>query len=187
MVCKKHILFSALGAFVMLSGFLVIHSRSVSAEDVVPITDDQRVLITQNCSQIKTTLQQLSYSDTLTRVNQGQLYTEVSTNLMNPMNQRITANRYNLDTLGTSASQFATDFATFRAQYSDYATKLQEVITMKCDNADDFYAKLMRVRQIRLDIGSTVKKMNGLLADYRTQLAKFSDTQFNATAGGSHE
>lgn len=152
-----------------LAGSVVASFQSAHAEDIPAPTDSQLSDLTQNCSTIKSSLQQLSYSDTLARVNQGQLYEEMISNLMVRMNARIVTNRYALGDLQTTTEKFSDRLTTFRAQYQAYGAALQQVLTNDCSDATKFYTQLVTAQRDRAALGHTVGEMNALLAQYREQ------------------
>lgn len=146
-------------------------------DDTIPApTDAQLQTISRNCNEIKTTLQQLEYADTLTRVNQGQLYEEVSSDLMAPMNSRIALNHFDGSALLSTSATYARQLSDFRTAYQAYGDALRVVLQDNCADSTKFYTKLMSARQARFKLGDATKTLNDSIKTYQQQFSDFAKT-----------
>ena len=174
-ILKKAILAAAFVSVVLVGA----QYAKVAADDdssIPPASDAQLAAINQNCSEIKTTLQQLDDNDVLMRINQGQLYEEVGSNLMAPMNSRIALNRYDGAELVKTTANYTDTFTEFQNNYKVYGAALQKVLSNDCKDANSFYEQLMAARQARLKLSSTVKKLNNIIKQYRKQFSTFAES-----------
>ena len=163
------------GVLMVALSFWYTQYAFADTDEIPPASSDQLATISSNCRQIQSTLQQLSFNDTLARVNQGQLYEEISTDLMAPMNSRIALNHYDGSNLLTTAATYANQIDIFRQSYSAYANALQTVLSNNCKDANKFYTQLMTARQARMELSQTVSDMNESITKYRSQFGDFSD------------
>ena len=170
----------------ILAGLIVVagFGRVAWADpSIPPATSEQLAIISQNCIQIKSTLQQLGQNDLLVRNNVGQYYDEISSDLMGPMNSRIALNHFDGADLVTTAASYSSQITTFRTDYLSYASKLQTVLGDNCSNTNQFYTDLITAQQARQTLGQDVTALNSSITQYGQQ---FSDFAKNLPAGGSN-
>ena len=96
-------------------------TTSAQADDLSP---SEIQLIKTNCVTIKNSLNQLHVSDTLLRVNRGQVYEAMATKLMDAFNDRLGSNRLDNRAMTTVTSRYRTELTNFRADYIAYEQKL---------------------------------------------------------------
>lgn len=165
-----------LGAAVTAS-FAVLGFSRLTFADSTTLTSDQLQAIQTNCMTLQQTLTQLNHSDTAVRVNQGQYYEEISSQLMAPMNSRIALNHYNGADLVTTAADFSNTLATFRSQYKTYANNLSKAMGIDCTKKpQQFYDAISTARTDRLALHTTVLALNGMVTTYDSQFTTFAQT-----------
>src|SRR5690606_37718300 len=81
-------------------------TTSAQADDLSP---SEIQLIKTNCVTIKNSLNQLHVSDTLLRVNRGQVYEAMATKLMDAFNDRLGSNRLDNRAMTTVTSRYRTE------------------------------------------------------------------------------
>lgn len=172
---RNLVLFTLLTA--ACSAALIPYAQAQADDSEPPLTSNELQLIQDNCVALKHTLQQLNYSDTALRVNQGQYYEEISTKLMAPMNSRIALNQYDGGTLVSIAADYTSTINTFRSRYTTYANALNTARRDDCSNQpQQFYDDIVTARKARLSLHDTVVELNGKIAKYAKQFASFTHT-----------
>jgi len=138
------------------------------------LSDAQLKSISTNCLSIKGTLNQLHANDALLRVNRGQIYEAMATQLMDRFNSRLAGN--SLDATGTVAvtKSFRTTLDTFRSDYQTYEHQLSAAIGIDC-KADpaDFYSATEVARTSRAKVHADIVELNQDVDDYRSAVNDF--------------
>ncbi len=141
---------------------LVAPSAAVATDEPAAtqkLSDEQIGAISQNCSTIKQSLEQLQYSDSRTRTYLGATYETLANKFITPLNLRLVKN--NLSTLPVQA-EFMTAQTKFKESYTDYMKALGETLATDCKNEPEiFYQKLEVARTRR----ATLKKWADKLAE----------------------
>ena len=146
--------------------------RDVSAQSAV--NEEQIQRIQDNCSAIKSTLNQLHASDALLRVNRGQLYDAVATKLMNNFNSRLGNNSLDNKGLIVVTSSYQTALTAFRNDYQSYEKQLSNVLRIDCSKQPtDFHAALEDARTKRTKVHGDVLRLNQYIDDYRSAVSDF--------------
>ncbi len=138
------------------------------------LTDDQLKAITTNCVAIKGTLNQLHASDALLRVNRGQIYEAMATQLMDRFNSRLAGN--SLDATGTVAvtKSFRTTLDTFRSDYQTYEHQLSAALGVDCvSQPAAFYDATEAARTSRTKVHADITELNQDIDDYRSAVNDF--------------
>ncbi len=149
-------------------------SPSVSAASE-PLSDEQRVAIKSQCSQIKSSLGQLHASDALLRVNRGQVYESLSSKIMYPFVARLSSNGLDSKALNARAAQYKHELSQFRADYILYEQKLSETLRVDCrQKPEDFYRVLMEARSLRQVVHKDVQNLHRTIDDYGVSVRDFS-------------
>ena len=145
--------------------------KSVSADDLTP---DQVSQIKANCVSIKNSLNQLHATDALLRVNRGQVYESMATNLMDTFNTRLANNRLDNKAMTTVTNDYRTQLDTFRSDYIAYEQKLSDAIRIDCvAQPNTFYATTEQARTLRATVHGDVLKLHRLIDDYRSSVSDF--------------
>lgn len=163
----------ALAGFIVTSTLFLFGSRVFAESD--HITDAQLVQIQNNCSSIQAALSQVHASDAVTRVNRGQLYESISTNLMAPFNSRVSLNRLDSTTLVSVTNTYQEHLQTFRADYQAYEELLSATMKIKCANEPArFYDKLQQTRKARQKVYKSTQDIAGDIKEYQASFEAFA-------------
>lgn len=172
LLAKKIGSFALLFAVVILTA--ISFSSIVNAQALDDLTDEQRAKITSNCVVIKSSLEQLHASDALLRVNRGQVYESLATNLMEPFNTRLSNNRLDSSAMTTVTSQYRTALNQFRTDYIAYEQKLAEAIKIDCSSQPDkFHDAVLVARSLRSTVHDDIQKLHRSIDDYRLSVGDF--------------
>ncbi len=135
----------------------------VAVGETTKLSNEQIGAISQNCSTIKQSLEQLQHSDSRTRTYLGATYETIAGKFITPLNLRLVKN--NFSTLPVQ-SEFMTAQTKFKDAYTDYMKVLGETIAADCKNdPEDFYRKLETARTRR----ATLKKWADKLTELTNQ------------------
>lgn len=134
---------------------------------VMATSENQNRAISEHCSSIKETLKEVQKDDSKIRVYLGGYYEIILTNFITPLNVRLVEN--NLSTAGLVENQndFASAKSLFASDFINYQQNLEELIKVDCkDNPEDFYNKLVVVREKRKTMLQDVLKIRGLISQH---------------------
>ena len=178
---RKFILY--LASF-LAAGGLLISPQPVLAQPVEMPNSEITSIIRKNCSSLKVTIKQIHTNDALARVSIGQKYNAVSTKLMARFNSRLSLNKLDSSGLVRITSDFETQRLKFNSDYNKYDTAMANLDKASCktDQAK-FYEKIIEARDARNYLSDSVKSMNGLLAQYKSEVRLIKDS----LSGGGNE
>ncbi len=156
-----------ISAGVLLVGVLMMsmfaYATNVFAENEdkkVPLTNEERDAVVQNCSNIKQSLAKLQHSDSRTRTYLGTAYESINGRFITPLNLRLVKNNIPSAELFQVQSKFAAAQADFRGDYIDYMRELESLITVDCVlQPQEFYDKLEIVRDKRAKLRSDTQEL----------------------------
>lgn len=136
----------------------------------IKLSDEQIGAISQNCSTIKQSLEQLQYADSRTRTYLGSIYETLANKFITPLNLRLVKN--NLSTLPVQAEFMATQ-TKFKDAYTDYMKVLGETIATDCKNEpENFYQKLEMARTRRATLKEWTDKLDELTGEQYQDVQK---------------
>jgi hypothetical protein len=159
-----------LAAAVSLSWVTIVDAQSTS----VVLTPEEEDRIRANCVSLKSTLNQLHASDALLRVNRGQIYESMASNLMDRFNTRLGSNNLDREGMLTVTSAYRTALTKFRTDYIVYEQKLSQALRMDCESEpSSFYNTTQNVRELRGTVHEDVGKLHRLIDDYRSSVGDF--------------
>jgi hypothetical protein len=140
----------------------------------VVLTPEEEDRIRVNCVSLKSALNQLHASDALLRVNRGQIYESMATNLMDRFNARLGSNGLDRDGMVSVTSSYRTALTKFRTDYIAYEQKLSQALRMDCaDNPSSFYNTMQSARELRTTVHEDVSRLHRLIDDYRSSVGDF--------------
>lgn len=138
------------------------------------LSDKQRQRIIDNCSTIKTTLNQLHASDALLRVNRGQIYESMSSNLMANFNARLNSNNHDIKGFQVVTNGYQGALNDFRSSYQQYERQLSAVIRIDCTKEPvAFHVALQDARSKREKVHDNVVRLHQYIDDYRSAVNDF--------------
>jgi hypothetical protein len=147
------------------------------------MTDEQVDRIRTSCVSAKNILNQLHTSDTLLRVNRGQIYEYMSTKLMDRFNGRVTSNRYKADDLSSITNTYASALTAFRLSYQSYEEQVSKALSINCSKEPvSFYDAVATARIKRTQVHTDVLKLHQHIDEYRTAVDTF-ETDFITNGG----
>lgn len=139
------------------------------------LSEGKTDLIRHNCSTIQTTLQQLRVSDAGLRTDRGQLYENISTRLMTPLNIRIASDRLDGLELGSIALKYNNQLELYREKYREYERALTRTIQASCNSeVEVFYERLNTARDLRGELHEATNELIDLLKEYRAEFEDFA-------------
>lgn len=171
---------SIFGLLIFGAMILVAFSKSALAENAVfspkEPTEEQISKVASGCADIKKHLTKLHSTDALKRVNLGQIYESISSDMMAKLNTRIVMNKLNGSELVSSAADFSENMKYFRENYKIYEQELKKLQDMDCaSNGREFYLQLEKVRYQRKELNYNVSKLKEIANDYKKQLTTFKE------------
>lgn len=176
---KKAAKKGVLHASVYFCCMLALVSASVSAtahaqSSANNLTSEQRAKVVASCVVVKNTLEQLHASDALLRVNRGQVYESMASNLMEPFNARLASNRLDTAATTTVTQQYRANLNAFRTDYIAYEQQLSGALKIDCTSRpDDFYLAVVTARSLRAVVHNDVQKLYRSIDDYRSSVNDF--------------
>lgn len=158
----------------ILAGALVsLPFFKVFAQDFI-LTDQQILVIRENCISSKNTLNQLHVSDALLRVNMGQAYESMSTKLMDRFNSRISYNSLDNSNLVAASKNYVINLDKFRLDYKDYEEKLSLALDIDCVKQPvNFYDAVLVAQSGRDLVHADVLLLNQDIDKYQLALDEF--------------
>ncbi len=122
----------------------------------------------ENCDTIKTTLRRIHTNDALLRVNMGQMYSGLSSQFMARLNSRLAINRINSPELVDITGRFEDQRTEFSKNYTSYESAMSDLINTDCRNQPvKFYAALLKARDERANLSTSVRAMNSRVSEYQ--------------------
>lgn len=125
-------------------------------------------LVRSQCQSIRSILQRIQHNDALLRVNAGQAYNTISTNLIAKLNSRLALAQIDSSRMVVIARDYEEARKAFAQQYNEYESNLATLVKMDCtDKPSEFYAQLIKTRDARQQVSESVVTMSKLATDYR--------------------
>lgn len=151
--------------------------QGVARAKETPMTEAHVARIRANCVEAQSALTQIHQSDVLMRINRGQLYEQISTKLMAPLNSRIALNRLDSADLVSTTARYEKQLGSFRNVYQSYDQAMNDVLKMNCtaqpvaffDAVGDARAKRKKVYEATVTLQQAIK-------DYKAEFEAFAKT-----------
>lgn len=162
---------AALLCFAAAAGLALAIGTSAQAQ----LDDEKLNIVNQSCIQAQVLVQQIRYDDAATRVNRGQAYESLLSDLINPLNSRTAANGFNNEatTLTAVATRYQKAVVKFKNDYEVYDDTIGDVLKTKCrDKPELFYDYLEKARLQRGTIAADVATLTQLIEEYRAAAIK---------------
>ena len=167
-------LFAALLLAATLSGVSLLWSATAQAQQSPELTKEQENRISVNCVSMKSTVTQLHATDALLRVNRGQIYESMASNLMERFNSRLGSNSLDNKAMLTVTGSYRSALTKFRTDYISYEQKLSQALRIDCvSQPAAFYSVLQEARALRETVHEDVDRLHQLIDDYRTSVNGF--------------
>lgn len=148
---------------------LVVLPLNASAEQV-ELDDAKKNIITQNCVTSQVNLQRIQYSDTATRVNRGQAYEALLSQLMTPLNSRTANNGLSGEAaqLTQITNSYQQTLRSFKKHYEQYDDAIKSSIKTRCQKKpQEFYNYLKEAQRLRTSISEDVTILDQKIEEYR--------------------
>jgi hypothetical protein len=138
------------------------------------LTTEEENRIKANCVSLKGTVTQLHATDALLRVNRGQIYESMATNLMDRFNARLGSNSLDNKGMVSVTGSYRSALDTFRADYIAYEQKVAQALRINCEaEPAAFFNALQSARELRTKVHDDVTKLHALIDDYRSSVGDF--------------
>ena len=135
----------------------------VSALDI-QVVEEKEVNIRGNCDSIKQSIKRVQNSDRNTRVSLGRSYQQIISDFVTPLNVRLVKNNRFDANLNEIQKDLVSTRESFNQNYVNYSQALENLLAIDCkNNPNDFYAKLITVRESRAKVAESTKEMNELI------------------------
>ena len=164
-----------LGVVVLLGALITISADTWAAQ----LSSNKLDVVRLNCVQSQVLIQQIQYNDAATRVNRGQAYEALLSDLINPLNSRLAAAGYNSEAadLTTVATNYQKNLTKFKSDYETYDDSLSAVLRTKCrDKPQVFYDNLQEARLQRQTVSEDIKLIAQIIDQYQSSAAKLKET-----------
>lgn len=173
-----------------LIGLLTASATTVAAESQsLALTDLQISDIKTNCTSIQSSLNRVHENDALARVRLGREYEAISTQLMAPMNNRLSLNKLDGVALAQITVDFNTEFEHFRGNqgvYPDYERTLSDALNINCyDRPVEFFDTVTKARTKREAVAVSTARLDQLAAQYRAQIDAVQAKVVSAPSGAT--
>ena len=150
----------------------------VKADDKTPVlSKEQAGAISQSCDSIKQSLKKLQKADTKTRSYLGSSYEDFITDLISPLNLRLTRNNLPNTTLTTLHSELISKRQDFAQKFTLYEQSFETLLSADCqNNPEDFYQKLQETRKARNTLEQSVEAFRMLLEKHQNAVQTLKGT-----------
>ena len=147
--------------------YCVVLVFSCQVVPVMAISSSQENAISDHCNGIKDSLKSVQKRDAKARVYLGGYYENILTNFVMPLNVRLVENNLSNASLVENQNKIADTKTLFMDDYISYQQNLEELIMIDCKtNQEEFYNKLVKVRQKRKIVEQDTLKMRSLLSEH---------------------
>ena len=150
----------------------------VKADDTAPVlSKEQSGAISQSCDSIKQSLKKLQKADTKTRSYLGSIYEVFITDLVSPLNLRLTRNNLPNTTLTTLHSDLITKRQDFAQKFTLYEQSFEDLLSADCqNNPEEFYQKLQETRKARNTLEQATEALRMLLEKHQNAVQTLKGT-----------
>lgn len=146
---------------VILSMMLGVLAVPVSA-----MSEAQSNSIVDNCNAIRENLKNVQRLDAKARVFLGGHYEAVLNKFITPLNVRLVENNISNVGLIENQNNFSQTKALFSSDFINYQQGLEDLIATDCkNNPEEFYDKLVKVRQKRKVVEQDTLRLRQLLSE----------------------
>lgn len=170
----------------LISSLLI--SMSVGAQEMVLQAGEGGVVaaVRNRCQEIQEKLRQVHTNDALFRVNAGQTYNIISSQLMARLNSRLALSRIDSTAFVEASGRLDSYRADFAKKHTAYDIDISELIGVDCKSKPaEFYASLVKVRESRKQVGQTIQLMNDAVRDYQLATEALRGRLAGNPSGGS--
>lgn len=168
--------------FLLTAAITVVFSGAVVSAQQSSLDDAQIARITANCTSMRATVNQLHASDALLRVNRGQIYESMASNLMERFNDRLGSNRLDNKATVSVTTDYRSALTNFRTNYIRYEQKMTQALRIDCATQPAlFYTTVQEARELRLVVHEDVKKLHQLMDDYKSSVSGFMNNYERVT------
>lgn len=152
----------------------IFSNSAVSAQGIVLQNGYSQVsAIKRSCDSIQTVIRRLHTSDSLARVNYGQVYNDISSDLMAKLNSRMALNKIDATELINITNKFEDYRTLFSEDYNKYEKEISSLLKIDCKkDPAQYYRYLVSSRELRTQLASSVVRLNSTVADYRVAVEK---------------
>lgn len=154
--------------FILLASLFVMPINATAEQ--VELDDAKKDIITQNCVTSQVNLQRIQYNDTATRVNRGQAYEALLSQLMTPLNSRTANNGLSGEAaqLTQITNSYQQALRNFKKHYEQYDDAIKGAIKIRCQNKpQEFYNYLKEAQRLRASISQDVAFLDQKIEEYR--------------------
>lgn len=151
--------------YIILLMFLQV--IAIGIPNVGAISEAQSTAVVKNCDMIRDDLKKTQKEDARVRVYLGGYYETILSKFIVPLNVRLVENNLSSAGLVENQNKFAETKATFVSDFITYQQDLEELVGMDCkQRPEEFYNKLVMVRQKRKIMTQDVLKIRNLMSDH---------------------
>lgn len=147
---------------------ILLVATAVNPVSAKTLSDEQKGLISSNCSSIIFQLKKVQKEDSKNRVHLGAQYESISTNLMMNLNLRLVKNNMASAAIAEQQTTFMSERDRFKNDFIGYAQSLDELISIDCKNdPQKFYDKLKNVRNKRAEISYSMGRLQDIINEHQ--------------------
>ncbi len=151
----------SLGLVAMLSGATV-----TAEEEKTEISEEKQAKIKENCDEIHVNLKKVQRDDSRVRVFLGEYYEKILENFITPLNVRLVDNNLSNAELVENQNNYSGARTLFVNDFVSYQKELENLVAMNCEKPQEFYDKLVVVRQKRKVVEQDTLKLRTLISDH---------------------
>lgn len=160
---------------IIIFAFSLFNIKNIFADSIF-LTKEQSKNIEKNCDSIKKTLKKVQNSDRNTRVSLGSSFQSILSDYITPLNIRLVKNNHSNAELTVIQSQYAKTRDDFNHKYIEYSQELESLISMNCSDSQQFYEKLEKTREKRLEVIELAKDLDSIVDKHIETVQKLNDS-----------
>lgn len=155
---------------------VIIALAPVNSVSAKTISEEQKGVISANCSSIKFRLQKVQKDGPKSRVHLGAQYEALSTGLMMNLNLRLVKNDLANADIASQQSDFAAEREQFKQNFISYSQGLDDLLNIDCRaEPQKFYDKLEKVREKRGMINESISRINKIIKTHRESIVQLKE------------
>ena len=155
---------------------LVATAANINPVSAKNLSDEQKGLVSTNCSSIQFQLKNIQRDDSRNRVHLGAQYESIATNLMMNLNLRLVKNGLADGTIAAQQTTFISEQKRFKDDFIGYSQELDALIAINCrEEPQKFYDKLEVVRMKRADVQSSMNRLDEILDKHRAAVLELQN------------
>ena len=155
---------------------VVLTATMVNPVSAKTLGEEQKGLISANCSSIKMQLKTVEKYGSKSRQHLGAQYESVLTNLIMNLNLRLVKNNRASSEIAEQQNRLSSERETFKRSFTEYSRELESLKNSDCkSDPQQFYDKLRTVRDKRNEISDSMQRIREIIGQHRESVVKLQE------------